>query len=101
MTADRMTSEDARERLAFYATFSDAVDQITTAYDALAVLVDWPELLKAGERAGKVEQGVGVPYGIEWRSGTPSPEEWLRATAGTTPVWRLVPREHGSEKETT
>ena len=32
------------------------LDAILATHDALAVVVDWPELLAAGERAGKVEQ---------------------------------------------
>jgi len=78
-----MTEDVARERLAFYATFSDAVDQITTAYDALAVLVDPAEILAAMARAGKVERW--------WTRGDPP------MTHGYT-YWRLVPREHGSEE---
>ncbi len=33
-----------------------ALAAILTDYDALAAVVDWPELLAAGERVGKVEQ---------------------------------------------
>ena len=83
MTADRMTEEEARERLAFYATFSDAVDQIINAHDALAVLVDWPKLLEAGERVGRME-----PTGDR--------SLIVRGRRCDLAHWRLVPEEvHG------
>ncbi len=73
-TAGRMTPEDAKERLAFYATFSDVVDQIThDVHDALAALLDPDEMLRAWERAGQVTRhhAGGAPpmtFGYEfWR----------------------------------
>lgn len=39
-----MTEEEAKRRL---------FEHVTVTLDALAVLVDWPKLLEAGERAGK------------------------------------------------
>lgn len=39
---------------------SVALDAILTDYDALAALVDWPELLAAGERVGALRHTGGT-----------------------------------------
>ena len=66
--SERMTKDEAWEQIAWYATFSDAVDQIVNAHDALAALVDWPALLEAGERAGQVRRinRFGLSSGYAW-----------------------------------
>lgn len=84
--SDRMTEEEARERLAWYATFSDAVDQIRTAYDALATLVDVPEMLAAMERAGKVER-------FEVWENFCDHEAQIAGRRKRSDAWRLHPQE--------
>lgn len=75
-----LTPTEARERLAKHWT-RQALTEITL--DALAVLVTWPALLAAGERAGKVE----------W-------EDREVATIGAAPRrwWRPVHRSVGVEE---
>ena len=58
--SEAMTPEEATERLAFYCTFSDAVDQIRTACDVLAALVDPAAMLSAWERTGKLQRLSGA-----------------------------------------
>lgn len=60
---DPLTRDEARERLHWFvvqnltdAEASEELDNILTTTDALAALVTWPALLKAGEKAGKVKQ---------------------------------------------
>ncbi len=55
MATEGMTPEEARERLAFRCTFSDAVDQILDSHDLLAAVLDPAEMLAAWQRAGRVE----------------------------------------------
>jgi hypothetical protein len=85
-----MTPEEARERLEWYATFSDGMDRVLASHRLLARLLDPIEMLEIWEEQGKVEEGVEVPYGVEWRRNAPSEEEWQHATAGMERVYRRV-----------
>lgn len=91
----RMCEDEAREHLAFYATFSDAVDQIITAYDALAALLDPQEMLKAWEKAGKAKhvgwQCIDPGYGPD--GGLMKKWEGQPLISRMKPVWRIVPDE--------
>lgn len=90
MTAPRepatLTPEEARERLATVIshTYGSDPESVTVIYailatvDALAALVDWPALLAAGERAGKVER-------LEFSEGQPWPTWPLSESA-----WRIT-----------
>lgn len=70
-----LTPEEARERLVQHCRGpwqpSLSLDAILATLDALAVLVDWPALLEAGERAGKVERIVNTWGFTVWRLAMP------------------------------
>lgn len=63
MTTKAMTPEKARERLEWYVTFSDAVDQVIEAREVLATLLNPTDMLKIWEEQGKVERFGREAYG--------------------------------------
>ncbi len=67
--------------------FVEAIQQYP---DSLVALLEPAEILAIMERAGCIEEGVEVPYGVEWRKNAPNEEEWQRATAGMERVYRRV-----------
>ncbi len=58
-----MTPEEARERLLWYATFRNPVDQIVEARDELATLLDPNAMLQTWEQQGKVGRFAREAYG--------------------------------------
>ena len=89
-----MTTE-ARERLAWQlrnkadVTLQEAtrvLDAILTDYDDLAALVDWPELLAAGDRVGALHTYTDT-------HGQASEDEWDE-------VWVLADQPNGADAPT-